>query len=416
MSFEIVEKNKVLREVILTVPGDDVRKTEGRLVSHACKTVKMNGFRQGKVPASVIRQKAGESIMEDARRECLQVAAREAINGIDNLLHVSEVEIVTPKTEDGGFVAKLDAEITPVPAMADYKGIEVTVADAKVTDDDVAAEIEKKREANSVLEPVEDRKVVEDGDVVSVELSAPNDAAEKIVHAGARQISVGKGYLNADMEKCLVGATIGEPVQLTATIDDAEAIVTCEVKEIRKRVLPALDDAFALDTGDAETLDGLREVTRKKLEEKAEADRKEKIENALLSTLRERMPIDMPENYVRSRAAQAVRMQLEQMLRQQIDESLLSRIAGNIREEEMVEYRNGYHDEVILNAIADAEKIEVADADIVTEAKKWFPSMSDDKVERWVKNQGASSFIGAQIKRDRALDIIRDAAIIKSEA
>ena len=114
MSFEIVEKNQVVREITVTVPGDAVRRIEGKLVESARKTLKMNGFRAGKVPAHIIRQKAGASIMEDARRESLQVSVREALDTLDNLLHVSEVEIVVPKTEDGGFVAKLNAEIKPV--------------------------------------------------------------------------------------------------------------------------------------------------------------------------------------------------------------------------------------------------------------------------------------------------------------
>lgn len=415
MSFEIIEKNKVLREVIITVPGSVVKSVEGRMVAHACKTVKMNGFRTGKVPAAVIRQKAGDSIMEDARRESLQNEAREALASIDKLIHAGEVDIVTPKTEDGGFVAKLEVEIEPVVEVVDYKGLEVTVPAVNVTDDDGAAALEKKREANSVLEPVADRKTVEDGDIVMTTLSAPNAAAEKICRAGDRQISVGKGYLNADMEKCLVGVTLGEPVQLS-TNDEEPAIVTCVVNEIKKRVLPALDDAFALDTGEADTLEALKDVTKKKLVEEAEKERKNKIEEKILAQLRDKMPIDIPENYVKARAAQAVRLQLEQMTRQRIDDALLARITANMRDEEVAEYRVDYHNEVILNALADAAKYEVKEEEILEEAKKWLPNMSEDKLKHWLKANKASEFIGDQIKRDRALAAVVDSANVKDEA
>ena len=415
MSFEIVEKNQVVREITVTVPGDAVRRIEGKLVESARKTLKMNGFRAGKVPAHIIRQKAGASIMEDARRESLQVSVREALDTLDNLLHVSEVEIVVPQTEDGGFVAKLNAEIKPVLEATNYKGLEVSVPDAVVTDDDVMADLEKRRERNAVIEPVEDRTVDEDGDVVMTTLSAPNAAAEKICRAGDRQITLGKGYFNEEMEKCLIGATLHEPLQLTAKINDEEAIVTCVVNEIKKRVLPALDDAFALDTGDAETLDGLKEVTRKRLMEEAEKNRDEQIENKLLEVLRAQMPIDMPEGYVKARAAQAIRLQLEQMMRQQINDDMLDRIIQNIRPEELEEYRVDYHNEIILNAVAAAEKIEVSEEDTIAEAKKWFQNIDESKVKQWLKTNNAAEFVGEQVKRDRALDIIKAAAIIKKE-
>lgn len=413
MSFEIVEKSQVVREITVTVPGEAVKRVEGRLVEETRKTLKMNGFRKGKVPAAVIRQRAGASLTEDARRESLQVAVKEAIDTIENLLHVSEVEIVVPKTDDGGFVAKLTAEVTPVVEIKDYKGLEVEVADAVVTDEAVENELKNRQEQNSVIEPVEDRKVVEENDIVKVTLSAPNAAAEKICRAGDRQISLGKGYFNEDMEKALVGATIGEPVNLTGKVDDEEAVVTCVVNEIKKRVLPALDDAFALDTGEAETLDGLREVIRKKLQEDAEHAREHAIEDALLAKLRVLMPIDMPEGYVKARAAQAIRLQLEQMMRQQINDDMLDRIMHNIKPEEVEEYRIDYHNEIILNAIAGAEKIEVSEEDTIAEAKKWFQGMDETKIKAWLKTNNANAFVGDQVKRDRALEIVKSAAVIK---
>ena len=113
MSFEIVEKSQVNREITLTVPGSEVRSVESLMVENARRKMVVNGFRKGKVPASVVRERAGAAIMEDARQECLQKTAREAIATIENLLHVGEVDVVEPQTADGGFVAVLHAECTP---------------------------------------------------------------------------------------------------------------------------------------------------------------------------------------------------------------------------------------------------------------------------------------------------------------
>ena len=415
MSFEIVEKSKVLREIIVTIPGDVVRRVESKIIENTRKTLKMDGFRKGKVPASLIRQRAGESITEDARRESLQEAVREALDTIDNLLHVGEVEVVTPKTDDGGFVAKVNAEIAPVIEVKDYKGLEISEADVVVTDEMVDAELEKKRDRLAVIEPVEDRKIVENGDVLMVTLSDPNDAAKKFCSAGDRQITVGKGFFNADMEKALIGAEIGNPVEVKANVDDAEAVVTVKVNEIKKRVLPALDDAFALDTGEAENLAELREKTRKDVTAEKENERKASIEKKLLAKLREANAIDMPEGYVKARAVQAMRLQLEQMLRQQVNDDFLDRIAQNIRPEELEEYRIDYHNEIILNAVAADAKIEVSDDDVLAEAKDWFKGMAEDKIKAWLNANNANKFVGDQVKRDRALKLIVDEAKITKE-
>ncbi|MBQ1926727.1 MAG: trigger factor family protein, partial [Proteobacteria bacterium] len=91
MSFEIVEKSSVVKEIVVTVSGEAIRKVENVLVEKARKTARLPGFRAGKVPAKLIRQKAGASLTEDARRECLQDAVQEALSTIDHLLHVGEV-------------------------------------------------------------------------------------------------------------------------------------------------------------------------------------------------------------------------------------------------------------------------------------------------------------------------------------
>ena len=415
MSFEIVEKSQVVREITLTIPGEDVRKIESKMVEQARKTMSMPGFRKGKVPASLIRKRAGASIDEDARREAVQNAVREAIANVENLIHVGQVDILTPKSEDGGLVARVNVEVPPTLKVGNYKGLEISVADANVTDEQVEQELQNRRERNAVIEPVEDRKVVEAGDITMVTINSVNEAAEKICRTGDRQISLGKGYFNEEMEKQIVGATIGNAIELKANIKDGEeekeAVVSLVVNEIKKRVLPELDDEFARDN-DAENLDALREAVKKELMENAEKARDEEIENKLMEKLRADNGIEIPEGYVRARAAQAIRLQLEQMMRQQIGEEMLDRIANNMRPEELQEYKDDYHNEIILNEIAKAENIEISDDDTLKEAMKWFQNMDENRVKAWLKTNNASQFVGDQVKRDRAYDIVKDAAKI----
>lgn len=414
MSFEIVEKSQVNREITLTVLGSEVRSAESRMVEAARRQMNIKGFRKGKVPASIVRERAGAAIMEDARRECLQKAAREALSTIENLLHVGEADVVEPQTADGGFVAVLHAECTPTVELKPYKGLEIRVADVKVTDEDVEAAIQTRLERHSTLESVEGRDVVADGDVVLCHLTAPNDAASKLCRAGERNITVGRGDINVDMEKCLIGAKVGDSVQMTAKIGDDEPVVTAEVKEIKVRVLPELNDEFAKKTGEGETVAELREATRKTLVEEEEARRKKDVDRKLMEKLRELMPVEIPEGYVKARAVQAVRLQLEQWMRKQLDESWLQHIADNMRDEEVDEYRKDYNVEIVLNAIAAEEKIEVSHDEVVDEAMKWFGHAKREMVERWMKQNNSTDFVADQVKRDRALDRIREAAVVAS--
>ncbi|MCL2325920.1 MAG: trigger factor [Proteobacteria bacterium] len=415
MSYEVVEKSSVVREVIVTVPGEAVHRVESLLVEQARKTAKLPGFRPGKVPASLIRQRAGASITEDARRESLQTAVREAITAIEHLIHVGEVDVVTPKTEDGGFVAKVDVEVEPRVEIENYLGIEISLPAVAVTDEDVDADLENRREQHAVLNPITDRDTVQEGDIAFVTLSAPNDAASKFCREGSRQITVGKGHFNEAMEKCLVGAKVGDNLQLTAEIEDQEAIVTCQIDEIKSRMLPQLDDAFARDTGDAETLEALREVVRTRLLEEKTSANDALLVNRILENLRTATPIDFPEGYIKARAAQAIRLQIEQMLRQQLDDAMLDRIIRNIKPEELEEYRVDYHNEVLLNAIAKKENISVSEDDKINEARKWFQNIDEGKISSWLNNGSAGRFVGDQVARDRALEIIKAAAKITQE-
>lgn len=411
MSFEVIEKSSVLREVLVTIPGEDVARVESAMVERVRKTAKMPGFRAGKVPAKLIRQRAGNSIIEDARRECLQNSVKEAIASLGNLVHVSEVEIVDEPAADGSFIAKLNVETEAVVTVKDYEGLEIALEDVAVSDEDVDAQLQKMREEHAVLEPVTDRQIVANDDVVTVDLV---DAQDENKVSRDVSIHIGAGKFNAGIEAELIGAEIGKAVTVHRKSADGviEQSQLATVKDIKVRKLPALDNAFALDTGDAETLDALREVVRERLLTEKNNIRDSKLEELLLEKLRDANPIDRPEGYIKARAAQAIRLQIEQITRQQLGADFIDRIINNIKEEELEEYRRDYHNEVILNAIAKQEQIEVSDEEVIEEAKTWFPNVDAAKVADWLKSANTERFVSEQVKRDRAIKKLKASAKI----
>lgn len=411
MSFEVIEKSSVLREILVTIPGKDVARVESAMVEHARKTAKMPGFRAGKVPAKLIRQRAGQSILEDARRECLQNSVKEAIATLGDLVHVSEVEIAGEPDADGSFVAKLNVETEAVITVKDYEGLDVELEDVIVSDEDVETQIQSMREEHAVLEPVTDRQIVENNDIVIVDLVDTEDESKTNNDV---TIHIGSATYNANVESELIGAEIDKAVTVNKKSEDGtiEQSLNATVKEIKTRKLPELDDDFALDTGDADTLDDLREVVRKRLNEEKTKAPDAKLEELLLEKLREANPIDRPEGYIKARAAQAIRLQIEQITRQQLGADFIERITNNIKEEELEEYRRDYHNEVILNAIAKEEKIDVSNEDIIEEAKTWFPNVDAEKIADWLKGANTERFVSEQVKRDRAMAKIKETANI----
>ena len=411
MSFEIIAKNQVTREITLNIPGADVNKIADEMVSDARRKANIPGFRKGKVPASIIRQRMGDAIDQDARSSAARQAAAEAVKDIENVIFTGEIQIAEMRTEDGGMVAKIEVEIAPTIEVSNYKGLEVEVTEAAVTDKMVEDKIEEMRKNSAVLEPVEDRKNVEEGDSVTVEFSNVSEAAEDLAHDGNRMIHVGDGDLNADWEKALIGQEVDSTVHLHAVINDKDADADAKIIEIKRRSLPKLDDDFARDQ-DAENLDELREKTRKMLEESESHRRDSDIDDALLLKLREAHATDIPENYVRERAAYAIKLQFEQMLRQRLNDNMIDYLRQNIREEELNEYRADYHNEVILNAVAAAENIEVSREDVLAEVKEWLPDMNDQQLEQWLRSQQSYKFTEEQVKRDKALKLIKESAKI----
>lgn len=417
MAFQVEEISAGKRMVMLDVEGSAIASLERRVVEETRKTLRLPGFRMGKVPASIIRQRAGASLREDAAREALQIAASEAVASFENLLHVSEVDVTEPMTDDGGLKAQFMVEIKTEFEDVQYQALTAELESRELSDADVDERLESLRSDMATLAAVEDRKDVRDGDVLYVTLSAPNDAAQSLVQEGERRVEIGSGRISKDFEAALIGAQVGEAKNIhwdIKTDDDnvAEAIVTAEVSEIKVRVLAELDDDFALDTGKADTLAQLRDKLHEEIKAEQEKEDDENLRRQILRQLREQNPMEIPEGYVKSRAESALRLQLEQMLNRQIDPQMMKSIVSAMKDEEIEEYRVDYHEECILNAIAKKENLDANEDEIFDEAKKWLGQASDEQIKQWLKQAQAANFVKEQILRNKAFDMVKSATNI----
>ena len=272
--------------------------------------VTVPGFRKGKVPPRVIDQRVGRGVvLEEAVNEAIPRFYSQAVESND--LHaLGQPEVDVTEFEDGQhlrFTAEVD--VRPEFDLPAYDGIEVTVDDAEVSDDDVDEQIDGLRERFATLTGVD--RAAADGDFVSIDLAATVDG-ETVDDLTATGLSyeVGEGSLLEGLDDVVIGLSAGESAEFTTTLvggDHAgqEATVTVEVKSVKERELPELDDEFAQIASEFDTLEELRDDVRtrvnamKKLEQGVQA--RDKVLEALLATVEMPLPESVVEAEIDSR-------------------------------------------------------------------------------------------------------------------
>ena len=272
-------------EVQLTVevPAETVRKAYDRLVAKVRGEMVLPGFRKGRVPMNLVIQQVGADYLraetlEDAIPEWGDEALREA--GLyDDAVGTSDLK-AGPLDETADYTFSIKVQTMPVPKLGEYKGLEVPQRVVEVTEAQIDAQLAMLQERLAKLEPVEDR-AVQTGDFVLMDLEGSQDGELIEGAQGADQMfEIGRGNLIPGFEEALVGAQRGEEVVFDVTFPDdyqAEelagqpATFKVNVKEIKAKIVPELDDAFAADVSEFDTLEELRTDIRTRMEAAAEA-------------------------------------------------------------------------------------------------------------------------------------------------
>lgn len=399
----VVEKlAELTRKITVTLPAADVQKELKVAYDKAQKDVKLKGFRRGKVPRSVIEKNFRQQVEGEVAEKLVQDTYFSAIEQekIDPVVHP---EISEPRfKEDGTFsyVAMIDTK--PVFELQGYKGLEVEKPVVTVTDEEIQAELESLRQQMAPLRSVTDRPVA-NGDVIVVDFQGyQNDKAMKEVHNDNFSVDVGAGRISPEFEAKLIGMRSGEqadhdvefpPKHLNPVLAGKKVTFKVNVKEIKERVLPELDDEFAKDVSDEYAdLAALKVAIRERLhaqkEDKAEGD------------LSDRIMLKLLENHSFTVPVRLVRYEVEEMIKateKSLEQSGLNLESAGINREELAERNRGTAEkrvrgDFILKKIAEVEGIKVTDEDIdrgfkrigdqynmpVAQVKQYFGGSRDD--------------------------------------
>lgn len=295
MSSQVSEISPVLVEVKVEVPWATVQKDMEDGYTRVARTARIKGFRPGKVPRNVVKQVYGPQVRNEVLTSLIEKNIWSAIEE-HSLAAVATPSVEPHPMKDGeplSFTAKV--EVRPKIDKVNLDGLTVTRASSEVSDDDVAAEVERLRGEHATIAAPATARPAKSGDVLTVDYAVAIDGEAKAdMSASDRPIELGADRLLPEFEKGLTGANVGEVKAIDVTFADdhgntelrgkkAEFKVT--VKEMKERILPDLDDEFAKDCGPFQTLLELRLDIRKKLEEAA----KQKSESTLRDQVVERL-------------------------------------------------------------------------------------------------------------------------------
>ncbi|MCI8373308.1 MAG: trigger factor [Lachnospiraceae bacterium] len=314
MSVQVENLEKNMAKLTIEVDVSTVEKALESAYKKNKKKINVPGFRKGKVPRAMIEKMYGPAIFyEDAVNEMIPPAYAEAAEECE-LDIVSQPSIDIVQIEKGKpFIFTAEVAVKPEVTLGEYKGVEIEKINVEVTDEEVEAEVNKERESNARTISVDDR-AVENGDITIIDFEGFKDGQP--FEGGKAEnytLTIGSGAFIPGFEEQLVGANIGEEVTISVTFPEeyqekslagqpAEFKVT--VKEIKVKEYPELDDDFAQDVSEFDTLAEYKEDVRKTLMEQKEKEADSKREEAVLDKVIENAQMDIPDLMVETQTRQ----------------------------------------------------------------------------------------------------------------
>ena len=384
------------------------------------------GFRRGKAPKSIIEKMYGKGFFyEDAINEILPEAYASALeeSGLDVVSH-PEIDIKT--IDDNGVVVTAAVYVKPEVKLGEYKGMEATREDVKVTDDAVDAEIKKALEGQARETEVTDR-AAEMGDEVVFDFDGYVDG---VAFAGGKsenyELKLGSGAFIPGFEEQIAGKNIGENFDVNVTfpadyhaeeLAGKEAVFKCLIHTIKVRELPELDDEFVKDVSEFDTVDEYRADVTAKLQ--AEADKAEdaKVDTQLMDKLVEMMEADIPEVMFVNETENMMRDYETRLRYQGLDMEMFMKYTGQTADDMKAQFRPQAEKQVktrlALEAVAAAEAFEATAEEIEAEYTK-IAEAYGVKVED-VRAQIDDAAIAADLVVGKAAQLIRDTAVISAK-
>ncbi|GEB31715.1 MULTISPECIES: trigger factor [Brevibacillus] len=381
-NWEKVENN----QGVLTVEVDasQVDAALDQAFKKVVQKVQVPGFRKGKVPRKMFESRFGvESLYQDALDILLPTAYGQAVReaGIEP---VDRPEVDVEQMEKGkNLIFKATVTVKPEVKLGDYKGLAIEEKDFAVTDESVDAELKRMQERHAELVSVEEG-AAQEGDIAVIDFEGFQDG---VAFEGGKaedySLELGSGTFIAGFEEQLVGLAIGEEKEIKVTFPEEyhspnlagkEAVFQVKLNSLKRKNLPVLDDEFAKDVSEFDTLEELKADTKKKLEEKSAQEKEQYVREQLVLKAAENAEIDLPAVMVEHELDQMVNEFGQRLQYQGMTLELYYQFSGmdesQLRDQLRADATSRVRTSLTLEAIGKAEKIEVTEEDVTEELNK----------------------------------------------
>lgn len=414
MSVQVEKLEKNMAKLTIEVAPEELEKAiEGAYQKNKSK-ISVPGFRKGKVPRQMIERMYGKEVFyEDAVNALIPEAYEKAVDECEEEI-VSSPKIEVAQVEAGKpFIFTAEVALKPEVKLGKYKGVKVEKADTEVTDEEVDKEIDKERESNARNIDVTDR-AVKDGDIVTLDFEGFVDGTAFEGGKGENYpLTIGSGTFIPGFEEQLVGAEIGKETEVNVTFPEdyqAEdlkgkaAVFKCTVKEIKEKELPTLDDEFASEVSEFETLAEYKADIRGRLEERKAKAAREAKEAAVIEEIIKDSDMEIPEAMIETQQRQMIdefaqRIQMQGLTLEQYFQ-FTGASYDQMIEQVKPQAEKRIQSRLVLEAVAAAEKIEATEEDYEEELKSMAEAyqMEVDKVKELLPEKSVQ-----QIKEDIAV-------------
>ena len=425
MSVKVETLEKNMAKLTIEVPAAEVESAMQAVYLRRKNRIDVPGFRKGKAPRHMVEKLYGKGIfLEDAVNDVMPSAYEKAARE-SGLEIVSRPEIGFEQVEPGkDLIFTAEVAVKPEVTLGEYKGLSVPKTEVNVTEEDVMTEIKREQEKNAVLNSVE--RPVQDGDQTTIDFEGFMDG---VAFEGGKgedyPLTIGSNAFIPGFEEQLIGAEIGKEAEVNVTFPEnyhsedlagKPAVFKVTVKDIKEKELPELDDEFASEVSEFETLAEYKEDVKKKLTERKTANAKSIKENAAVDAAIANATMEIPDAMLESQAQNLVDEFATGMRRQGLSMEQYLQYSGNT-EDSMIEQMKPralkqIQTRLVLEAVAKAENIQISEEDTEAELKKMAENykMELDEIKKLMDDSQIKA-MQEDLAVQRAIDLLAESAI-----
>ena len=426
MSVQVEKLEKNMAKLTVEVPAENVEKAIQGAYNKMKKSINIPGFRKGKAPRQLIEKMYGKEVFyNDAIDAMLPSAYSDAVEECGEEI-VSHPQIDVVQIESGKpFVFTATVAVKPAVELGEYKGIQVEKAPIEVKDEEIEAQITKEREANSSTVTVDDRAVAQ-GDIVTLDFEGFVDGVAFEGGKGENyDLTIGSNTFIPGFEDQLVGAEIGKELDVNVTFPEEygakelagkAAVFKCKVNGIKVKELPAVDDEFAQEVSEFDTLDEYKADIKAKLLKEKEDEAARAKEDAVIGKIIEGAKMEIPDAMVEYQTRQMLDEFAQRIQSQGISLDQYFQFTGLTEEKYMEEMKpralQNIQSRLVLEAVAQAENLVAEEADIEEEIKKMADmyKMEADKIKELLGERQMEE-MKKDIAVQKAAKLVAEAAV-----